>query len=101
MAEYALAQGAEVFGSSRWRSKSENIDHLRARITLIESDLRLHPQRGPAYSRAAPRRPYGAIGHPLHQRDPAIQGEGIPGRPDAGRWRRGLGHAASSGVRMG
>src|SRR6266536_4511771 len=40
MAEYALAQGAEVFGSSRWRSKSENIDHLRSRITLIESDLR-------------------------------------------------------------
>jgi len=40
MAEYALARGAEVFGSSRWRSKSENIDHLRSRITLIESDLR-------------------------------------------------------------
>src|SRR2546428_1986505 len=40
MAEYALARGAEVFGSSRWRSKTENIDHLRARITLIESDLR-------------------------------------------------------------
>jgi len=40
MAEYALAQGAEVFGSSRWRSKSDNIDHLQSRITLIESDLR-------------------------------------------------------------
>lgn len=40
MAEYALARGAEVFGSSRWRSKTENIDHLRSRITLIESDLR-------------------------------------------------------------
>ena len=40
MAEYALAQGAEVFGSSRWRSKTENIEHLRSRITLIESDLR-------------------------------------------------------------
>ncbi len=40
MAEFALAQGAEVFGSSRWRSKTENIDHLRSRITLIESDLR-------------------------------------------------------------
>ena len=40
MAEYALAHGAEVFGSSRWRSKTENIDHLRAKITLIESDLR-------------------------------------------------------------
>ena len=40
MAEYALAQGALVFGSSRWRSKTENIDLLRPRITLIESDLR-------------------------------------------------------------
>ena len=40
MAEFALARGAEVFGSSRWRSKTENIDHLRAKITLIESDLR-------------------------------------------------------------
>src|SRR5436309_10180328 len=39
-AEYALAQAAEVIGSLRWRSKTENIDHLRARITLIESDLR-------------------------------------------------------------
>jgi GDP-4-dehydro-6-deoxy-D-mannose reductase len=40
LAEYALAQGAEVIGSLRWRSKTENIDHLRERITLIESDLR-------------------------------------------------------------
>jgi GDP-4-dehydro-6-deoxy-D-mannose reductase len=40
MAEYALAQGAEVFGSSRWRSMTDNIEHLRSRITLIESDLR-------------------------------------------------------------
>ena len=40
MAEYALGRGAEVFGSSRWRSKTENIDHLRSKITLIESDLR-------------------------------------------------------------
>src|SRR5262245_16437842 len=40
MAEYALNRGAEVFGPSRWRSKTENVDHLRGRITLIESDLR-------------------------------------------------------------
>jgi GDP-4-dehydro-6-deoxy-D-mannose reductase len=39
-AEWALAQGAEVFGSLRWRSKTENIDHLLQRIHLIESDLR-------------------------------------------------------------
>jgi GDP-4-dehydro-6-deoxy-D-mannose reductase len=40
MAEYALSMNAQVFGSSRWRSKTENVDHLRSRITLIESDLR-------------------------------------------------------------
>jgi GDP-4-dehydro-6-deoxy-D-mannose reductase len=40
MAEYALARDARVFGSSRWRSKTENVEHLRSRITLIESDLR-------------------------------------------------------------
>jgi len=39
-AEFALAEGAEVFGSYRWRSKTENIDHLRDRVTLIECDLR-------------------------------------------------------------
>jgi len=40
MTELALARGAEVFGSARWRSKTENIDHLRSRITLVESNLR-------------------------------------------------------------
>lgn len=40
LAEYALRQGGEVFGSIRWRSKTENIEHLRTRITLIESELR-------------------------------------------------------------
>ena len=40
MAEHALSQGAEVFGSSRGQSTAENIEHLRGRITLIQSDLR-------------------------------------------------------------
>jgi len=40
LAEYALAQGAEVIGSLRWRSKTEHIEHLRDRVTLVESDLR-------------------------------------------------------------
>ena len=40
MAEHALARGAQVFGSSRWRSNTENIAAFRSRITLIESDLR-------------------------------------------------------------
>jgi GDP-4-dehydro-6-deoxy-D-mannose reductase len=40
MAEYALAQGADVFGSARWRSRTENIEHLRGKIHLVECDLR-------------------------------------------------------------
>ena len=39
-AEFLLARGAEVFGSVRWRSKMDNIEHLRGRVTLVESDLR-------------------------------------------------------------
>jgi GDP-4-dehydro-6-deoxy-D-mannose reductase len=40
MAEYAIAQGAVVIGSARWRSRTENIKHLRGQIQLIECDLR-------------------------------------------------------------
>jgi GDP-4-dehydro-6-deoxy-D-mannose reductase len=40
MAECALAEGAQVFGSTRWRSKTDNIEHLRSKVTFIESDLR-------------------------------------------------------------
>src|SRR3989442_425406 len=40
LAEYALAQGTEVVGALRWRSKTEHIEHLRDRISLFESDLR-------------------------------------------------------------
>src|SRR5438128_2532304 len=42
-AEYALTQGAEVIGSIRWRSRTEHIDHLRPRLTLVESELRDPP----------------------------------------------------------
>jgi len=40
MAEHALAQGAQVYGSARWRSRTENIDHLRGKIELVDCDLR-------------------------------------------------------------
>jgi GDP-4-dehydro-6-deoxy-D-mannose reductase len=40
MAEYALAHGATVFGSARWRSRTENIEHLKDKIELVECDLR-------------------------------------------------------------
>ena len=40
LAEYALSQGAEVYGSAKWRSKTDNIDHLQNQINLIDCDLR-------------------------------------------------------------
>lgn len=40
LAELALAQGTDVVGAIRWRSNTEHIDHVRNRLTLIESDLR-------------------------------------------------------------
>ena len=40
LAEYALERGAEVWGSCRWRSKTENIDHMREKLNLVECDLR-------------------------------------------------------------
>ncbi len=40
MAEYAIKRGAEVIGAARWRSRTENIEHLRGKIRLVECDLR-------------------------------------------------------------
>jgi len=40
LTEWALSRGAEVIGALRWRSNTEHIEHLRDRLTLIESDLR-------------------------------------------------------------
>ena len=39
-ADYALARGVHVVGSYRWRSKTENIEHIRDRIELVDCDLR-------------------------------------------------------------
>lgn len=42
LAEYLLAEQPEVelFGIYRWRSRTENIDHLVGRVRMIETDLR-------------------------------------------------------------
>ncbi|MEO0025285.1 MAG: GDP-mannose 4,6-dehydratase [candidate division WOR-3 bacterium] len=41
LAEYLLSLGnGEVHGTIRWRSRTENIDHLRDRIQLHDCDLR-------------------------------------------------------------
>ena len=41
LADYVLAEhaGVEVYGTYRWRSRRENIDHLEGRIRLVECDL--------------------------------------------------------------
>jgi len=39
MAELLLEEGFEVHGLCRWRSRTENIDHIKGKIHLIEGDL--------------------------------------------------------------
>jgi GDP-4-dehydro-6-deoxy-D-mannose reductase len=41
LADYLVARGdVEVFGTHRWRSRMDNVEHLRGRIHLVECDLR-------------------------------------------------------------
>ncbi len=42
LADYLLAEvpGVEIFGTKRWRSRTENIDHLAGKIELVECDLK-------------------------------------------------------------
>ena len=42
LAEYLLAehQDVGVFGTYRWRSRMDNVEHLEGKIQLVESDLR-------------------------------------------------------------
>jgi len=42
LVEYLLAEHPEVeiFGLYRWRSRMENIEHVRSKVTLLECDLR-------------------------------------------------------------
>ena len=42
LAEYLLAEhpDVEVFGTCRWRSRMDNIEHLRKKVKLLEADLR-------------------------------------------------------------
>jgi GDP-4-dehydro-6-deoxy-D-mannose reductase len=42
LAEYLLAEhpDVEVYGTYRWRSRMENVEHLRDSIHLVETDLR-------------------------------------------------------------
>jgi GDP-4-dehydro-6-deoxy-D-mannose reductase len=40
LADYLVARDdIEVFGTHRWRSRMDNVEHLRGRVTLVECDL--------------------------------------------------------------
>ncbi len=39
LAELLLKEGVQVYGIQRWRSKTENIEHITAQITFEEADL--------------------------------------------------------------
>jgi len=39
MAELLLSKGFKVHGLCRWRSRTENIDHIKTKIHLVEGDL--------------------------------------------------------------
>ncbi|HEV8584476.1 MAG TPA: GDP-mannose 4,6-dehydratase [Methylomirabilota bacterium] len=54
LAEFALDRGADVVGALRWRSNTEHIDHLRERLTLVQSDLRDVSSTRELVERAAP-----------------------------------------------
>jgi GDP-4-dehydro-6-deoxy-D-mannose reductase len=40
LADFLLKEGLEVFGIVRWRSRTENIERIKDKITLIESDVK-------------------------------------------------------------
>jgi GDP-4-dehydro-6-deoxy-D-mannose reductase len=56
LAEYLLAEhpGVEVFGTYRWRSRMDNIEHLRSRVKLLEADLRDYTSTYNALDRSRP-----------------------------------------------
>lgn len=39
LAEFLLRKKWQVIGTIRWRSKTENIDHLKSKINLVETDV--------------------------------------------------------------
>lgn len=40
LAEYLLDRGLEVYGITRWRSKTENIDLIKGKIKIMNADIR-------------------------------------------------------------
>jgi GDP-4-dehydro-6-deoxy-D-mannose reductase len=56
LAEYLLNEhpDVEVFGTYRWRSRMDNVEHLRSRIRLLEADLRDYTSMHAALEKSRP-----------------------------------------------
>jgi len=56
LAEYLLAEhpDVEVYGTHRWRSRMENVEHLRDKVKLLEADLRDYTSMHAALERSRP-----------------------------------------------
>jgi GDP-4-dehydro-6-deoxy-D-mannose reductase len=56
LAEYLLAEhpDVEVYGTHRWRSRMENVEHLRSKVKLLEADLRDYTSMHAALERSRP-----------------------------------------------
>jgi GDP-4-dehydro-6-deoxy-D-mannose reductase len=56
LAEFLLAEqpDVEVFGTYRWRSRMDNIEHLRGQVELLETDLRDYTSVHRALERCRP-----------------------------------------------
>jgi GDP-4-dehydro-6-deoxy-D-mannose reductase len=40
LSEFLLDKNVEIYGIERWRSKTENIDHIKDKLKLIKADIR-------------------------------------------------------------
>lgn len=40
LAEFLLKEGCEVYGIARWRSKTDNIEHILSELKLVNADVR-------------------------------------------------------------
>jgi GDP-4-dehydro-6-deoxy-D-mannose reductase len=56
LAEYLLAEHpeVEVFGTYRWRSRMDNVEHISGRVKLLEADLRDYTSVCKALERSSP-----------------------------------------------
>ena len=56
LAEYLLNEhpDVEVFGTYRWRSRMDNVEHFRSRVKLLEADLRDYTSMHAALDKSRP-----------------------------------------------